>query len=98
MYQVVCEVYEFPSFIFTMYQYWNGDINTFPDICRFCVYNDIPIITMWYYYATPEIMQIAKQYGIEIYVHSVNDMEIVTELKNIGVKGFYTDFLIPPNL
>lgn len=98
MYQIVCEIYEFPSIVFTLYKYWDGNAETFPDICRFCVYNDIPIITTWYFFATPEVMKIAKEYGIEVYVHTVNDMETVAELKRIGVKGFYTDFLTPEML
>lgn len=50
---------------------------------------------MWYYWATPEVMEIAKDYGIEVYVHTVNDTEDVEKLKSMGVKGFYTDFLTP---
>ena len=95
MYNVVCEVYEFPSFIFTLYMYWDGDIKSFPEICRFCAGNNISIVTMWYYWATPEVMEIAKDYGIEVYVHTVNDTEDVEKLKSMGVKGFYTDFLTP---
>lgn len=98
MYQIVCDIYEFPSMIFTLYKYWDGNIEKFPDICRFCAYNDIQIITTWYFFATPEVMEIAKEYGIEVYVHTVNDMETVAELKGIGVKGFYTDFLTPKML
>lgn len=95
MYEVICGIYKFPSFIFTLYQYWDGDTKSFPDICRFCAYNDIDIITMWHYLATPKVMEIAKQYGLRIYVHTVNDMETVKGLMDIGVTGFYTDYLIP---
>lgn len=99
MYQIICEIYEFPYFIFTLYQYWDGrDLETFCDICRFCAYNDIQIITTWYYWVTPEMIQITDQYNIKMYVHTVNDMETVTELKKKGVKGFYTDYLISDGL
>lgn len=98
MYDVVCGIYKFPSFIFTLYQYWDGDTKSFPDICRFCAYNDIDTITMWHYLAAPEVIKIAEQYGIRIYVHTVNDMEVVTGLKDIGVTGFYTDYLTPAML
>lgn len=93
MYEVVNEIYEFPSVIFTLYQYWGGDVDTFADICRLCAYKNIDIITMWYYLATPEILEIADQFGINVYVHTLNDIETVIDLKEKGVKGFYTDYL-----
>lgn len=95
MYEVVCEIYEFPGIIFTMYQYWGGDPEKFVDICRYCAYMDIDIIAMWYYLATPEVIERADQFGIEIYVHTLDDVDMVVELQELGVKGFYTDFLTP---
>lgn len=95
MYQMVHEIYKFPNAIFTMYQYWSGDAARFPDICRFCIDKSIKIITMPYYFATSEIVKIADEFGIMIYVHTVNDIDTVDGLRRIGVKGFYTDFLTP---
>ena len=98
MYEKICNVYEFPCFIFTLYEYRNGNIESFPDICRFCIYNDIKFITMWDYLATSEVMEIAKQYGIKVYVHTVNNKELVEKLGKLGVTGFYTDYITPEEL
>lgn len=95
MYEVVCETYSFSTIIFTMYQYWSGDQEAFLDICRFCAYHDIDILTMQYYLVTPELMEIANQFGIQVYVHTVNEIEVAQELKRLGVSGFYTDYLTP---
>ena len=53
------------------------------------------MITMWAHLANEQVLQIAKESGIEIYVHTVNDLDQAKKLRAIGVKGFYTDFLAP---
>ena len=43
----------------------------------------------------PDHVGMVEKYGIDIYVHTVNDMDKVEELQSIGVKGFYTDDITP---
>lgn len=95
MYDAVEEIYSFPTYILTLYQLGEFDEAQFTEYCRFCKEKGIGSITMWYYWATPEVMEIAERYGIDVYVHTVNDMDLVEELQAIGVKGFYTDYVVP---
>ena len=98
MYDAVEEIYSFNTYILTLYQM--GDFDRldraqFCDYCRFCRGRGINAITMWDYLAEPEIVEIANQYGVDIYVHTVNNVDRVEELQAIGVKGFYTDYVTP---
>lgn len=94
MYDAVEEIYSFPSYILTLYQLGTYDLESFDMHCRFCKKHGIKSITTWYYTVTPEHVAIADRYNIDIYVHTVNEMDTVEELKNMGVRGFYTDFLL----
>ena len=94
--ELVKEVYDFPIIIYTLYSSgWDGNSEDFLDICRFCKKNNIRNITMWYYLATSEILEIAKSYDIAVFVHTVNNLEEADELIQRGVKGVYTDELTP---
>lgn len=93
MYEAIKDIYDFPYYIFTLYAVWYGDENEFIDYCRFCVANGVRTITMWDYRLAdnPRLSQIADQYGIAVYVHTVNDWETVEEMLSLGVYGIYTD-------
>lgn len=75
MYEAIKDIYEFPIYIFTLYAIWTGDEKEFIDYCRFCRINNISAITMWDYRCAdnPKLCQKAKDYGIAVYVHTVND-------------------------
>lgn len=94
MLEDVRSVFPAKNIIFTMYQVWTGDVDTFPEICEFCKKNNIKYITMWYYLATDEILNIAKSYGIEVCVHTVNDREEAESYLERGVCSIYTDKLV----
>lgn len=98
MLETVREIYDFPSIIYTLYLDWDGEIENFVHYCRFCKNNNIKNITMWNYFATPEILSIANDFNINIYVHTVNDKKEAQELMNHGVKGVYTDTLNPDSI
>lgn len=93
MYESIKDLYDFPNYIFTLYAVWHGDEKEFVDYCRFCVANGVRTITMWdYKYAeNPKLSQIADQYGIAIYVHTVNDWKRAEEMFSLGAYGIYTD-------
>ena len=95
MYDVVEEIHSFPSYILTLYMIGGVDREHFTEHCRFLADRGIGSITMWYYWVSPEVMEIADRYGISVYVHTVNNMEDVEELRDMGVKGFYTDDIYP---
>jgi glycerophosphoryl diester phosphodiesterase len=91
MLDTINEIYEFPIYIYTMYQIWGGDIPEFVEFCKFCRANDISYITMFHFLVNPEVLEIAKAFDIDIYVHTVNDLEQAKNLLNSGVHGIYTD-------
>jgi glycerophosphoryl diester phosphodiesterase len=92
MLETVNEVYEFPTYIFTMYQRWNNrSLPDFREICEFSREHNIKYITMYHTRATEEVVALAKAYGLEIYVHTVNDLEKAETYLDRGVYGIYTD-------
>ena len=93
MYQIVNIIYPFHSYIFTLYQRWCGDKEEFEKICIWCVDEGIDVITMAERVYSMDSQQIANQYGIDIYVHTENDVLKARNLLKNGVRGIYTDSL-----
>lgn len=92
----VKSIYDFPTIIYTLYASgWDGTETDFLNFCRFCKLHNIKYLTMWDSLATPQVLEIANSYGIEVFVHTVNDEEQAQSLIQDGVKGVYTDYLIP---
>lgn len=95
MYDVVEEIYSFPSYVLTLYLLGGVDEESFREHCRFLRNRDIDSITMWQDWFRPEFREIADTYGIDIYVHTVNNADKVEEMQAWGVRGFYTDYVTP---
>ncbi len=94
MYEVVRGIYPFSSYIFTMYQRWWGeDYDDFNAICRWCVVHGINAITMPGTFSYEQAWEIAGDYGIAIYVHTINSAADAESFLDNGIKGLYTDFL-----
>lgn len=98
MYHAVMGVYPFKSFIFTMYQYWDGTPEQFTHICRWSVEHGIDAITMKYGQATEDILNIAQCYDRDVYVHTVNEVTEAQDFLDKGVRGIYTDYINPEDL
>ena len=98
MYDMAKEIYPFEQWIFTMYQRWGGEVDTFDDLARFCANEGIDVITMSYSFHAPEIVEIAEIYDIKIYLHTVNDVEEAQQYMDEGVLGVYTDAIKPDEL
>lgn len=91
MYDTINEIYNFNSYIFTLYQMEDLDVSYFTN---FVYENGIGAVTMDEYRATSSsIIHSLNQYGIKSYVHTINDLNVVVNYLNMGVNGFYTDFL-----
>jgi len=98
-YEMVNKLYSFKSYIFTLYMYWHDDdLKKFRKICEWCYSKNIHYITMWNYKYSPEVAQIAKDYNIEVFVHTENDVNQAKQFLARGAKGIYTDFIIPSQL
>ncbi len=91
-------IYPFRNWIFTLYQCWDGKEENFAEYAQFCNINGIDTIAMWDYCVTPYIIDVADNYGINIYVHTVNDAEMAQKYIDMGVMGIYTDFVMPDKL
>lgn len=93
MYEAVSGVYDFNHIIFTLYQIWNGDEASFVRFCRFCKSEGIRTLTVdaARVIKNPNLVAIAKEYELEIYVHTVNEQEEAVRLSELGVDGIYTD-------
>ena len=98
MYEVLKEVYPFKSFIFTLYQRWDGTPEEFIEICRWCVRHNVDVITMWDYLWNEEIKAFAERYKRDVYLHTINDAPTAVEFLKSGVRGIYTDGIRPQEL
>lgn len=94
MYDTVRKVYPFESWNFTLYQIWSGDKDEFRDYAQFCYENDIRSITMWRNPGRREVFEIAHEYGLDVYVHTVDEPEVANQFLIEGADGIYTNSLI----
>lgn len=92
MYDAVCSVYPFHAWIYTLYQ--RGTDN-FEQLCQFCQEKKIPVITINYKKLEDEFLELADQYGLKIYLHTVNDEQAALSYYKSGIDGFYTDEIEP---
>jgi glycerophosphoryl diester phosphodiesterase len=91
MLAVVQEQYPFKSIIYTLYQSANSD----EEVLRFCVGNNINVVTMPPGRLTPEFSRKLREAGIRIYIHTINETADAKQLLERGAHGVYTDFLLP---
>lgn len=88
----------FEQMIFTLYNIWEGDTNEFTELCRYCVNKNINTITIREEYYNLEIQEIADRYGIFLYLHTINNIDIAKKYIKNGVQGVYTDTIMPNDL
>lgn len=100
MLEVVREFYPFDNIIFTMYKRWNEEdgMEDFGNICRWCSENGVRTITMYSDLYNDEIRAVLEKYGIEVYLHTVNDVDEAAQLIKNGARGIYTDMINPDEL
>ncbi len=91
MYDDIYEIYPFQNWIYTLYlEDFAGQPDKLAEFADFCNEYDIAVITMWNYLCSDEIIRIAKDYDVQLFVHTVNDEQAKEEFlaNNVGV---YTD-------
>ncbi len=92
MYDIVTNIYPFKNIIFTLYQRWfNDDIEDFKEICKWSEEHHIKAITMMNAYYSDTLMEILKEYHLDVYLHTENDVNKAREFLSDGVRGIYTD-------
>lgn len=95
MYDTVHSVYPFKAYIYTLYQFFGGDAETFRECVRFCYGHNIDSIATWNYFVTPELLRIADEYGIAVYAHTEDDVENARDMIRQGLTGVYTNIITP---
>lgn len=91
---VVDNIYHFNNYIFTMYQIWDGSsITDFEAYCQWAETNGVYSICMYYPWFTSETLEITNKYGLNLYLHTLNDSSAASNYYSMGVAGIYTDTL-----
>lgn len=99
MYEAIRPVYDFKGYIFTLYMRWDESFEQYREIARWCAKNDIHAITMWADWSKNiDVITYAKMFDIDIYVHTVNDVEEARNRMYDGVVGVYTDVITKDEL
>lgn len=94
MYDILCDIYPWRSFIYTLYQ----SPDRWDDITQFCAERGIKVVTLSYLDVDEWVVDKFKEAGADTFVHTVNDVEIMKQKRDIGVRGFYTDFIGPQDI
>lgn len=90
MLDVVMSIYPFSSAIFTMYQ----SADTPEEVARFCQASGIAVVT-YNAVRTSECLPVMERKGLYSMVHTVNDADAAASYCAMGIRGIYTDFLLP---
>lgn len=99
MRQCLDNIYPFPHRIYTLYAEGFGQTaEAFRERAAYCAENGIQGIAMWDDWWDPAYGAIAQEYGVAVYVHTVNDASAARELLESGVDAVYTDILTPGDL
>ena len=92
-------IYPFPHYIYTFYQdSFDGTADAFRQRAAFCAQWKIEGVTLEQSLWKKEFGAIAQEYGIHVYVHTVNDQDAARRLLEEGVDGIYSDTLTPDGL
>lgn len=92
-------IYHYPHYIYTLYaEGFSRTDAAFREKAAFCAKWGIEGITMWDSWWKPSFAAIAEEYGIKVYVHTVNDLAQARTFLEEGVSGVYTDNLTPGDL
>lgn len=91
MYGDIWEIYPFQNIVYTLYEEgYRGDTEEMKQYAEFCRLNRIDVITMNEDYYRDELNDICRNYGVQLFVHTVNDIEKMKYYLEQGI-GVYTD-------
>lgn len=91
-YEIMQSIYPFKHYVYTLYHYASP---IYEEILGFCLENKLPVVAMETGRISKEIVEYFKQWNIDVLVYTVNDETTASELREYGVKGIYTDWLMP---
>jgi glycerophosphoryl diester phosphodiesterase len=94
MRQCMDNIYPFPNYIYTLYQQDFGQTeDDFRAVAEYCAQNGIAGVTMPVEWWDSAYAAIADEYGLNVYVHTVNDPDQAARYLRQGVAAVYTDSL-----
>lgn len=94
-------IYPFPHYIYTLYQDeypFKGSVEEFRQRAAYARDKGIGGITMDVSWWKPAFAAIAEEYGVNLYVHTVNSADTAKRLLEEGASAVYTDWLRPKDL
>ncbi len=95
-YDMILQIHPFKNWIYTLYASGERDLNR---VAQFCLEKDIHVVTMpvgWI--KDKEYICVFRDMNIKVYTNTINDFDTLSDFKNRGVYGFYTDYVKPSDL
>lgn len=62
-------------------------------LVEFCLENDVRAVSLSVKRTNKEIVEALKEKDIKVYTYTLNDLDLMQKLLDIGVNGFFTDFI-----
>ena len=72
-----------------------SDLAAFRERAAYCAEKGIEGIAIWDGWWDPAYASVAREYGLTVYVHTVNDAAAARTLLESGAGAVYTDILGP---
>lgn len=94
----VDEVYPFQNWLYTMYSIREEEDRIPENVVAYCEKEGIAVIAMGHTVVDRAWIELARQHGIRIFVHTVNGLDYANSLMAAGVAGVYTDDIKPGQL
>lgn len=91
MYDVVMNEYPFKSIVYTLY----ATNSTNQQALQFVTSKSMKVVVIPPERLNEEDMKLFNSYGIKVYTHTINDQQEMKKYMDMGVYGFYTDFISP---
>ena len=91
-FRLIESYHQFSNYVYTLYNY---AYPIYDEIAAFCLENQIAVVTMSADRATDEHVALFEQWNIKVFSHTINTKEEATQQFQNGVKGIYTDWLLP---
>ena len=85
-------IYPFKHYVYTLYHYASP---IYEEILGFCLEHKIPVVAMEEGRISKDIAEYFNQWNIDVLVYTINDEDKAKELREYGVTGIYTDWLMP---
>ncbi|WP_145323823.1 interleukin-like EMT inducer domain-containing protein [Paenibacillus xylanexedens] len=89
MYSILEELFPFSSYIYTLY----ATNSTDEQVIQFVQDKSIGVVTTYPERYSSDFGLKLKSLGVEVVLHTINDLEQVKKYVNMNVNGFYTDIL-----